>query len=129
MNPIWTETQIDMLRKLWTDGMTYAGMVPLIGKSLSSISKKRMYLKLPVRRSGPMASRPKTLPNSQRFNGVYVPFVRKAIQHPEMNPVPLEMTVMGKGCRFSISEQSPHFFCNNEGHPYCDVHRKVVYQP
>jgi GcrA cell cycle regulator len=156
---MWTEERVELLRKLWADGLSASMIaVELGGITRNAVIGKVHRLGLSGRAKSPATTPPrprKARPPAHSFRAIR-PSVRgntALAMHPanaydfdlEPEPEPIE-NIIPIGQRCSILEladdkchwpigdpgQSDFFFCGGKsvmGLPYCGYHARIAYQP
>ena len=146
----WTEERVEMLKKLWADGLSASQIAAELGGiTRNAVIGKVHRLGLSGRAKSPSSSAPR--PRKQRSPGMMrVP--RSSIRgntalaydyavepEPELIEIPIEqrknlLQLTEATCHWPVGDPgSPDFFfCggeSNEGSPYCNYHSRVAYQP
>ena len=131
----WTNEKIELLKKLWDEGLTASRIAHEIGDmTRNAVIGKAHRLGL----SGRMQSKSKNSSISIVRKKKNSPYNKKIIEistqvDEPMNPTPFSEIKDGL-CRWPIGEpeNSDFKFCGrstNEGFVYCQTHHKVAYQP
>lgn len=133
----WTEDRVDLLKKLWTDGLSASQIARQLGDvTRNAVIGKVHRLGLSGRGSPARSERPRavTVPKPQAK-----PVFIKPV--PAQNPVVLEngefatvATLKDNMCKWPIGDPAaPGFrFCGHPttpGTPYCEAHARLAYQP
>ena len=146
----WTEERVEMLKKLWADGLSASQIAAELGGiTRNAVIGKVHRLGLSGRAKSPSSSSPR--PRKARSTGMMrVP--RSSIRgntalaydympepEPELIEIPIEqrknlLQLTEATCHWPVGDPgSPDFFfCGgeaNEGSPYCNYHSRVAYQP
>lgn len=139
----WTEDQIQMLRKLWEEGLSASQIAKALGRGFtrSAILGKVHRLKLPWRKPPRESAAAQKKPPRKRSirPGAGLPSTPPMIPVPRPRPVPftqarrLSFAELEPGhCRFPHGEvgQPDFFYCGAdaiEGRSYCAVHCRAAY--
>ncbi|MGF1457021.1 MAG: GcrA family cell cycle regulator [Alphaproteobacteria bacterium] len=133
----WTDERVDLLKKLWADGLSASQIARQLGDvTRNAVIGKVHRLGLSGRGSPTRSERPRavTVPKPQ-----VKPVFLKPV--PVEKPVVLEngefatnTTLKENMCKWPIGDPAtPNFrFCGHQakdGTPYCDAHARVAYQP
>ena len=146
----WTEERVEMLKKLWADGLSASQIAAELGGiTRNAVIGKVHRLGLSGRAKSPSSSAPR--PRKARAPGM-LRVSRSAIRgntalaydymaepEPELIEIPMEqrknlLQLTEATCHWPVGDPgSPDFFfCggeSNEGSPYCNYHSRVAYQP
>jgi GcrA cell cycle regulator len=146
----WTEERVEMLKKLWADGLSASQIAAELGGiTRNAVIGKVHRLGLSGRAKSPSSSAPR--PRKQRSTGM-MRVSRSSIRgntalaydyvvepEPELIEIPIEqrknlLQLTEATCHWPVGDPgSPDFFfCggeSNEGSPYCNYHSRVAYQP
>lgn len=133
----WTDERVEMLKKLWADGLSASQ----IARTMGGVTRNAVIGK--VHRLG--LSGRATATRSERPRRVTVP---KPIAKPVParpifveEPLRLEngdfvtmMTISDRMCKWPIGDpaRDEFRFCgrkSSDGHPYCEAHARLAYQP
>jgi GcrA cell cycle regulator len=146
----WTEERVELLKKLWADGLSASQIAAELGGiTRNAVIGKVHRLGLSGRAKSPSSSAPR--PRKPRAPGM-LRVSRGAIRgntalaydyavepEPELIEIPMEqrktlLQLNEATCHWPVGDPgSPDFFfCGgeaNEGSPYCNYHSRVAYQP
>ena len=146
----WTEERVEMLKKLWADGLSASQIAAELGGiTRNAVIGKVHRLGLSGRAKSPSSSAPR--PRKPRAPGM-LRVSRSSIRgntalaydyvvepEPELIEIPIEqrknlLQLTEATCHWPVGDPgSPDFFfCGgdaNEGSPYCNYHSRVAYQP
>jgi GcrA cell cycle regulator len=146
----WTEERVELLKKLWADGLSASQIAAELGGiTRNAVIGKVHRLGLSGRAKSPSSSSPR--PRKPRSSGM-MRVSRSAIRgntalaydyaiepEPELIEIPMEqrknlLQLTEATCHWPVGDPgSPDFFfCGgdaNEGSPYCNYHSRVAYQP
>jgi len=139
-SPSWPEEQVDLLKKLWDEGLTAGAIGDRIGRTRSAILglihrkgwQRRSVTPriIHLRQVGILKRGPKPRPRPTVADRVKLPIAARAPIIPE--PPALFKTIVAlrdDECHFSVSQESPHFFCGQptaDRSSYCPHHRAVT---
>ena len=146
----WTEERVEMLKKLWADGLSASQIAAELGGiTRNAVIGKVHRLGLSGRAKSPSSSAPR--PRKQRAPGMLrvsrssirgntaLAYDYMAEPEPELIEIPIEqrknlLQLTEATCHWPVGDPgSPDFFfCggeSNEGSPYCNYHSRVAYQP
>src|SRR4051812_22895939 len=146
----WTEERVEMLKKLWADGLSASQIAAELGGiTRNAVIGKVHRLGLSGRAKSPSSSSPR--PRKARSSGMMrVP--RSAIRgntalaydyatepEPELIEIPVEqrknlLQLTEATCHWPVGDpgSADFFFCGGEAaesSPYCTYHSRVAYQP
>ena len=155
--PFWTAERIGVLRAQWASGTSVRDIARLLGSTRNTIIGKAHRMELPMHVGSvlhPDAPRkraekkPKEVkPRAIRTRIVRVRRVAAVIAPasappqplppppPDGAPVPLRLSfaaLEARHCRYSVSAESPHFFCGHERKgksAFCAFHHGLCYEP
>lgn len=154
----WTEERVDLLRKLWTEGLSASQVAAELGPGITrnAVIGKIHRLGLAERAKTATAPRPRApkaprTPAQPRVNGHIVhgnvalayapnfqPIARVQPQEEVVIPMSERVTLMElreSMCRWPMGDPTtPEFrFCGGKspigGSPYCTYHARIAYQP
>jgi GcrA cell cycle regulator len=158
MNPqknyeiFWTAERVGVLRAQWALGTRVREIARLLGTTRNTVIGKAHRMELPMHAgsvfhpdaprkraekkpafSKPQVARPRIL----RVRRVVAPIapVSSPPSPPVGGPVPLRVAFAAletRHCRYSVSRESPHFFCGHERKgksPFCAFHHRLCYEP
>jgi len=155
----WTDERVELLRKLWTDGLSASQIAARMGGiTRNAVIGKVHRLGLsgrmrPARPARPRVTKPRYpapggMPRYQVAGNLALKreTVALPVEEPEPAPapvVPIEiapgehvtiLTLTEQRCKWPIGDPTrPDFhFCGHEsgpGSPYCRVHQRIAYQP
>jgi GcrA cell cycle regulator len=152
---MWTEERVELLKKLWTDGLSASQIAAELGGiTRNAVIGKVHRLGLSGRAKSPSSTAPR--PRKPRAPGHMMRLARPAMRgntalapmyeadidsEPEQieNIIPLGqrctlLELNEDKCRWPIGDPgtSEFFFCGGapvDGAPYCGYHARVAYQP
>jgi GcrA cell cycle regulator len=146
----WTEERVELLKKLWADGLSASQIAAELGGiTRNAVIGKVHRLGLSGRAKSPSSSAPRARkPRSSSMIRVPRAHIRgnTALAYdyaPEPEPELIEIPVEQRKTLLQLNEATCHwpvgdpgstdfFFCggqSNEGSPYCNYHSRVAYQP
>ena len=145
----WTDDRVDLLRKLWTDGLSASQIAAelggvtrnaVIGKvhrlGLSGRAKSSSTSNRQKRTSARSSAYPKTSrANSKQGTGTSIPRAAPIVDIPKPTYLMIDLLQLNETtCKFPIGDpQEDNFgFCGTkakDGDPYCEYHCRLVYQP
>ena len=152
---MWTDERVELLKKLWTDGLSASQIAAELGGiTRNAVIGKVHRLGLSGRAKSPSSSAPRPrkprapghmmrLPRpSMRGNTALAPIYETDLEaEPELieNIIPIGqrctlLELNESKCRWPIGDPgtAEFFFCGGpplEGVPYCSYHSRVAYQP
>lgn len=133
--PSWSDEKTELLRSLWTEGLSASDIGKKVGKTRNAVLGKAHRLGLASRIDIERPQRPST-------PRVYVPKVKMEEPEPILEP-PLVLddgsnvtvlTINDRHCRWPIghpNEDTFHFcgLAPKADRPYCEAHARKAYQP
>lgn len=151
----WTDERVDLLRKLWTDGLSASQIAgELGGVTRNAVIGKVHRLGLSGRAKGNNQSGPRTRKPAAGKSGGYTKTTKAnngtgkqsgaqaaaprpipVVDIPKPEPMMLDlMQLTDSTCKFPIGDpQEENFgFCGakpKENCPYCEYHSRLAYQP
>jgi GcrA cell cycle regulator len=159
MNPqknyeiFWTAERVGVLRAQWALGTRVREIARLLGTTRNTVIGKAHRMELPMHAGSvfhpdaprkradkkpgiakPQAVRGRIL----RVRRVVAPIATVSPPPPSLpggGPVPLRLAfaaLEARHCRYSVSQESPHFFCGHERKgksPFCAFHHRLCYEP
>lgn len=143
----WTETRIEVLIKLYADGLSASQIATELGgisrnAVIGKVHRLGLVRKLPTRSS---YAKPK--PKPERTARIWLPrkiearsalpdhLKPEAFVARETDVVPLHIDLLELSettCKFPFGTSNPYTFCGHppaEGEPYCAAHCRIAYQP
>lgn len=144
----WTEERVDLLKKLWLEGLSAGQIVSVLGGGLtrSGVIGKVHRLKLPGRKNPSIATKPRP---PKRHGNAGQPkataIVHRIVMQRELPPTPLPvedgvdvthligiMQLTDRTCRFPIGDPMTEAFgfCGDPvkpGSKYCPHHHRRAY--
>jgi len=152
---MWTDERVELLKKLWTDGLSASQIAAELGGiTRNAVIGKVHRLGLSGRAKSPSSSAPRPrkprapghmmrLPRpAMRGNTALAPMYETYLEpEPELieNIIPIGqrctlLELNDSKCRWPIGDPgtAEFFFCGGapvEGLPYCSYHSRVAYQP
>ena len=147
----WTEDRVEILSKLWADGLSASQ----IAKQLGGVTRNAVIGKVhrlglsgrakpsrPVKRASRPAAKRQTAPAP----AAAAPAIRRAAPQPTKIPVPMEakklpdgnfatiLTITEHMCKWPLGDPSTNEFrfCGRgteASDPYCKAHSQLAYQP
>jgi GcrA cell cycle regulator len=146
----WTEERVELLKKLWADGLSASQIAAELGGiTRNAVIGKVHRLGLSGRAKSPSSSSPR--PRKARSSGMMrvsrasirgntaLAYEYEVEPEPELIEIPLEqrktlLQLTEKTCRWPIGDpgSTEFFFCGGENaneQPYCTYHARVAYQP
>lgn len=138
--PDWTPDELDLLRKLWREGLSASQIGRQLGKTRAAVCGQRHRLGLPVRRTGvrcDLGRRPAYKSANGKSKG-RKGSLRLSILEPAPDGVHGDdlpggvsfMALQSGMCRWPVSGSPPHRFCGEpqrEGCSYCEEHAARAY--
>lgn len=153
--PFWTDERIGLLRTHWALGTRVRDIARLLGSTRSGVIGKAYRMELPMhagsvfhpdaprkRAEKLKAAKPQVVRARLRVRRVAAPSAPVSPPpHPlpppssPGAPVPLRLAfaaLEARHCRYSVSQESPHFFCGHERKgksAFCAFHHGLCYEP
>lgn len=148
----WTEERVELLKKLWAEGLSASQIAAELGGiTRNAVIGKVHRLSLSGRakpaggprprrartQRAPRASRPVTIGNTA-LKVERAPQPRRLVATEDVVvPIPLKASILSlneKTCRWPIGDPSAEDFCfcghePRESGPYCEYHSRVAYHP
>ena len=138
----WTDERIELLRKLWSEGLSASQIATRIGGGITrnAVIGKVHRLGLEGRmRTGSGAPQPDADGGIglRRADASVVPVEPAPVAEPESDPATAKVTLLHlteQTCKWPIGDPgTPSFhFCGRRaelGLPYCAAHARIAYQP
>ena len=146
----WTEERVELLKKLWADGLSASQIAAELGGiTRNAVIGKVHRLGLSGRAKSPSSSVPRQrkprssgmmrVPRSAIRGNTALAYDYAVEPEPELIEIPIEqrktlLQLNEATCHWPVGDPgSPDFFfCggqSNEGSPYCNYHSRVAYQP
>jgi GcrA cell cycle regulator len=138
----WTDERIELLRKLWSEGLSASQIATRIGGGITrnAVIGKVHRLGLEGRmRTGSGAPQPDAGSGIglRRADAAVVPVEPAPVVQPESDPGTAKVTLLHlteQTCKWPIGDPgTPSFhFCGQRaelGLPYCAAHARIAYQP
>jgi GcrA cell cycle regulator len=147
----WTEERVELLKKLWADGLSASQIAAELGGiTRNAVIGKVHRLGLSGRAKRPSSASPR--PRKARTSGHMMRMNRSAIRgntalaydyaqepEPELIEIPIEqrknlLQLTEATCHWPVGDpgSTDFFFCGGasaESSPYCTYHSRVAYQP
>jgi GcrA cell cycle regulator len=152
--PFWTAERVGLLRAQWAVGTSVQEIARLLGSTRNTVIGKAHRMDLPTHAgsvSHPDAPRKRAEKKPEKPKPsvrARILRVRRVVAQlapsspppvpplpPGGAPVPLRLpfaALEARHCRYSVSAQSPHFFCGHERKdksPFCAFHHGLCYEP
>ena len=148
----WTEERVDLLKKLWQDGLSASQIAGRLGAGVTrnAVIGKVHRLNLSGRAQQPRAATPRPPrkarePSLPGHSGNATPSMQQR-PAPLAEPQPLRLVdlpkdgrvtilhLSDKTCKWPIGDPGAEDFCfcghgPREGSPYCEYHARLAYQP
>jgi GcrA cell cycle regulator len=147
----WTEERVELLKKLWADGLSASQIAAELGGiTRNAVIGKVHRLGLSGRAKSPSSSSPRPrkprssshmmrVPRGGGIRGNTALAYDYAEPEPELIEIPIEqrkslLQLTEATCHWPVGDpgSADFFFCGgeaNEGSPYCTYHSRVAYQP
>ena len=146
----WTEERVEMLKKLWADGLSASQIAAELGGiTRNAVIGKVHRLGLSVRAKSPSSSAPRPrkprsstmmrVPRAHIRGNTALAYDYAVEPEPELIEIPVEqrknlLQLNEATCHWPVGDpgSTDFFFCGgqaNEGSPYCNYHSRVAYQP
>ncbi len=148
----WTETEIAIIRPLWTKGVSCAQIARALSEAghrrtrnavIGWVSRNLERRGLPRRRSPDAPRRPKgsfnfgavpSEPSPERKAGLGKVWIKAPRLLPGQTPADgfLITEIPAGGCKYALTADAPHRFCGRPAKPgasYCEPHLKGLTQP
>src|ERR1044072_6323713 len=149
----WTDERVELLRKLWTDGLSASQIAAELGGiTRNAVIGKVHRLGLSGRAKSPSSSAPRarkprspimraSRPMTRGSSALALAYELEPYQDPELintvTPLGQPRTLLELNedpCRWPIGDPATpeFFFCGGKpltGLPYCSYHSRVAYQP
>ena len=146
----WTEERVELLKKLWADGLSASQIAAELGGiTRNAVIGKVHRLGLSGRAKSPSSSaaRPRKprsssmirVPRAHIRGNTALAYDYVAEPEPELIEIPVEqrknlLQLTEATCHWPVGDpgSTDFFFCggqSNEGSPYCNFHSRVAYQP
>ena len=152
--PFWTDERIGLLRTHWALGARVRDIARLLGSTRSGVIGKAYRMELPMHAGSVFhpdaprkraekklqAVKPQVVRVRLRVRRVAAPIAPiSPPSHPlppssPGAPVPLRLAfaaLEARHCRYSVSQESPHFFCGHERKgksAFCAFHHRLCYE-
>ena len=132
----WTEERVELLKKLWADGLSASQIAAELGGiTRNAVIGKVHRLGLSGRAKSPSSS----VPRAHMRGNTALAYDYAAEPEPELIEIPVEqrktlLQLNEATCHWPVGDpgSTDFFFCggqSNEGSPYCNFHSRVAYQP
>ena len=146
----WTEERVELLKKLWADGLSASQIAAELGGiTRNAVIGKVHRLGLSGRAKSPSSSVPRQrkprsssmirVPRAHIRGNTALAYDYVAEPEPELIEIPVEqrknlLQLTEATCHWPVGDpgSTDFFFCggqSNEGSPYCNFHSRVAYQP
>ena len=146
----WTEERVEMLKKLWADGLSASQIAAELGGiTRNAVIGKVHRLGLSGRAKSPSSSAPRPrkprsstmmrVPRAHIRGNTALAYDYAVEPEPELIEIPVEqrknlLQLNEATCHWPVGDpgSTDFFFCGgqaNEGSPYCNYHSRVAYQP
>jgi len=147
----WTEERVELLKKLWADGLSASQIAAELGGiTRNAVIGKVHRLGLSGRAKSPSSSSPRPrkprssnhmirVPRSSMRGNTALAYDYQAEPEPELMEIPAEqrkslLQLTEATCHWPVGDpgSADFFFCggeSSEGSPYCNFHSRVAYQP
>ncbi len=146
----WTEERVEMLKKLWADGLSASQIAAELGGiTRNAVIGKVHRLGLSGRAKSPSSASPRPrkarspgmmrVPRSSIRGNTALAYDYAAEPEPELIEIPIEqrktlLQLTEATCHWPVGDpgSTDFFFCGGdalESSPYCSYHSRVAYQP
>ena len=150
----WTDERVELLKKLWTDGLSASQIAARLGMGVTrnavigKVHRLNLSGRPPVQRNAAPGVRPTGTPSMPTAGSAAL----KTYAAPQLRPQPLpepkplrlvdlpkdgRITILhlsDKTCKWPIGDPTHEDFCfcghgPRDGSPYCEYHARIAYQP